>query len=227
MYVIRNFLFSILTMVSYTIMAQNKFNSGNFPDSNPAGYYRIISFGDKIDFGSIETSARWNITNSKEGIGVTLNGSEINDYIFQYAGEYEIQFSVTKKHDEGCNHPTFSKKIIVKVNPVKLSFDFSKIGFSQKIRRGINYDNLIVSVPGKINIQGKTANEVKAPELLITGVGTSLLAQPVNGTIEIKNGTQVFKYKISGRVDKESYLMFDFYDFNDEVQSFNLQQIIN
>lgn len=227
MYIIKNFLFFILTVTSYASMAQNKINNGNFSDSkNSTEYYRIISFGDKIDFGSIEASVRWNITNTTKGIGVILNGSQINDYIFQQSGEYEIQFSETKKQEEECNHPAFPEKIIIRVNPVKLSFDFSKIEFSQKIRRGIYYENLIVSVPVKSIIQSGVPNQVMAPGLLITGIGVSLLGEPVNERVEIKNGTQVFKYKISGRVDKDTYLMFDFYNLNDEVQSFNLQQII-
>ena len=224
----RYFLLFILIAMNYVSVAQSKIdnlNYGNRTDGNQ--FYKIISFGEKIDFGNIDASVRWTITNSKEGISTILMGNQINKYSFQEPGEYEVHFSETKKHDEECNHAAFTEKMIIKVNPVGLSFDFSKIQFSEKIQRGRNYDDLIIIIPASITTKDNSTVKLAAPGLSIAGIGVSLTAIPLNGEIEAKNGIQLLKYKVSGMVNKETYLMFDFYDFNNQVQTYNLSQIIN
>ena len=132
-----------------------------------------------------------------------------------------------KKHNEECNHPLFPEKILVKVSPVKLFFNFSKIEFSEKIERGRNYENLVITVPVTITTKDNSTTKLTAPSLSIAGIGVALNAKPINDIVEIKDGTQLLKYKISGIVNAESYLMFDFSDFNGGVQTYNLPQIIN
>lgn len=213
--VLECFLFFALIITSFCAGAQNK------------QFYKEISFDEKINFGNVDSSAKWTISNSEAKVFVSLSGKEINDYVFQQAGEYEIQFLETKKHSEECNHPAFADKMIVKVNPVKMIFNFSKIDFSDKIHRGRNYEDLIISVPVTIYTKDNSLTKLSAPGLLIAGIGVSMTAKPINENIEIRNGVQLLKYKVSGLVNAESYLMFDFFDFNGGVQTYNLPKIIN
>lgn len=224
---IKSFLFLALIWTWGIAGAQNKANGGNYNVIENEKFYKVISFGDKIDFGNIEATARWTITNSKGGAHVSLNGKEINKYSFDEPGEYEIHFYETKKHDDECNHPMFPGKMMIKVNPVKLSFDFSKIKFSEKLEKGKMYTNLIITVPAKILLKDNSITTLSAPDLSISGIGVSLLAEAQNKEVALNNGTQLFRYKISGLISKEAYLMFDFYDFNNQAQTYNLSQIIN
>jgi hypothetical protein len=222
------FLFFNFLIISFQVGAQNERSNDNYFNGGAnKQFYKIISFGEKIDFGNLDSSVRWTIINSKERIAVTLTGSQINDYVFQEPGEYEIKFIEFKNNNEECNHPLFKDKMIVKVSPVKLSFDFSKIKFAEKLERGRNYEDFIISIPVKISTKDNSIANLTAPALSITGIGTSLTAKALNETIEIKNGVQLFKYKVSGGISKETYLMFDFYDFNSQVQTYNLRQLIN
>lgn len=209
------FLFFVLITAPFGVTGQSK------------EFYKVISFDEKINFGNIDASVKWTINNSEAKVFSSLIGKQINDYIFQQSGEYEIKFLETKKHNEECNHPFFPEKIIVKVSPVKMTFDFSKIEFSDKIHKGRNYQDLIISVPVTISTKDNTTPKLSAPGLLIAGVGVSMTAKPINENIEIRNGVQILKYKVSGLVNTESYLMFDFMDFNGQVQTYNLPQIIN
>jgi hypothetical protein len=213
--ILKFFLFFVLITVSFGAIAQNK------------QFYKVISFDEKINFGNVDASAKWTINNSEAKVFTSLDGKQINDYVFRQAGVYEIQFLETKKHSEECNHPMFPDKITVKVNPVKMTFNFSKIQFSEKIERGRNYENLIISVPVTITAMDNSTAKLPAPGLSIAGIGVELAAKPMNDDVEVKNGIQVLKYKVSGMIKSESYLMFDFFDFNDGVQTYNLPQRIN
>lgn len=223
---IKHFLFFLLITVSYGAMAQYSLSGVNQNEKGEQ-FYKVISVGDKINFGNVDASIRWTVANSKERIAANLNGNQINDYSFQQAGEYEVRFLETRKHSDECYHPAFAERMVVKVNPVKMSFDFSKIQFSERIQRGRNYDDLLITVPVTISNKDNAITKLAAPGLLIAGIGVSMKAEPVTESIEIKNGIQLLKYKVSGMVNAETYLMFDFFDFNEQVHTFNLPQIIN
>ncbi|WP_276380878.1 hypothetical protein [Flavobacterium sp. H4147] len=189
-------------------------------------FYKTISFGEKIDFGNIDESVTWTVSNSQNNIYATLRGKEINNYTFEKTGDYDINFQENKKHDESCHHPSFQERFKVKVTPVKMSFNFSKINFSEKILRGRNYSDLIISVPVKISSKDNSIKLIPSPELTIAGLGVSLTAEPLDQQIVMGSEIQILKYRVSGVVNQETYLMFDFYDFNNQVQTYNLPQLI-
>lgn len=213
-------LFIFILLIGYTSEAQNQIGF----ESNQ--YYKVISFGEKIDFGNVDQTITWTISNAKNNSYTTLRGSEINDYVFQEPGEYEINFQENKKHDEECHHPQFAERFKVKVASVGVSFDFSKITFSEKITRGRNYSDLIITVPAKISTKDNSITKLPAPGMSVAGLGVSFTAEPIEKEIVIGNKTQLLKYKLSGIVNQETYLMFDFYDFNNQVQTYNLHQVI-
>lgn len=211
----------IILFISYKSTAQNKISTEN------QQFYKVISYGEKIDFGNIDASVNWTITNSKSNIYTTIRGNEINDYLFQEPGEYEINFQENKKHDEDdCNHAMFAERFRIKVAPVKLSFDFSKIQFSQKLEKGRNYSDLIITVPAKITVKDNAVTKLPAPGMSVAGLGVLLTAEPVEKEIFLDNKIQLLKYKVSGILNEQTYLMFDFYDFNNQAQTYNLSQII-
>ncbi|WP_149206999.1 hypothetical protein [Flavobacterium johnsoniae] len=209
-----------ILLIGYTSEAQNQIGS----ESNQ--FYKVISFGEKIDFGTIDESVTWTIANSAKNIHSAIRGNEINNYSFEEPGEYEINFHENKKHDEECYHPAFEERFKVKVESVRLTFDFSKITFSEKITRGRNYKDLIITVPAKITAKDNSNTKLPAPVMSVAGLGVSFTVEPVEKEIVIGNKTQLLKYKVSGIVDQETYLMFDFYDFNNQVQTYNLHQVI-
>ncbi|OIV39968.1 hypothetical protein BKM63_21435 [Flavobacterium johnsoniae] len=59
--------------MNFVSAAQNKIDNLNYGSRTDAEqFYKVISIGDKIDFGSIDASVRWAITNSKKGINDLL-----------------------------------------------------------------------------------------------------------------------------------------------------------
>lgn len=189
-------------------------------------FYKVVSFGQKIDFGTVDESVTWTIANSAKNIYATILGNEINNYSFEEPGEYEINFHESKKNEEECHHPAFAEKFKVKVEAVRLTFDFSKILFSEQIVRGRNYSDLIITVPAKITTKDNSNAKLPAPTMSVAGLGVSFTVEPVEKEIVIGNKTQLLKYKLSGIVNQETYLMFDFNDFHNQVQTYNLHQVI-
>src|SRR5690349_7937201 len=88
----KHFLGCLLLMIGFGATAQNSYVLGK-ADNNPAGerFYKVISFGEKIFFGKIENTVTWSVTNAAEKTTAHLRGSEINEYAFEKAGQYEIR----------------------------------------------------------------------------------------------------------------------------------------
>lgn len=195
--------------------------------ANDVHIFKTFSFGEKNDFGDFKNIEKWTVTNTEDNSVVDLNGNQINDFIFEKPGTYEIGFFGNEKHNddghgEEDNHSRFVEKMIVKVSPIKMTFDFSKIVFSGKIQKGKNCNNIVITVPVKISTKGNKGMKLKSPNLVIVGLGSELIAKPVNEEIAVSNGVQILKYQLSGIVNQETYLMFDFFDFNNQVQTYNL-----
>jgi hypothetical protein len=219
---IQCFLAFLLTITSFCAIGQNNFISKS---KEP---YKVISYGEKITFGTIENTANWTITNAKENIFANLSGNQINDYTFEKPGIYEISFSNNKMHnDKECNHPQFEEKMIVQVSSIKMTFDFSKIKFSEKIQTGRNCDAIFITVPVNVVMKENVPTKFNIPNVMVAGVGSEIIAKPVIQEIIVKNGIQFLKYQLSGMANKEAYLMFDFVDINNQVQTYNHPEIIN
>jgi hypothetical protein len=225
-------LFFILIMVSFTAIGQNANSVGKGSGNSEGNHiFKTISFGGKNNFGEVDSSARWTIIYTTDDTVVNLTGNQINDFIFENPGTYEIRFFGNEKHNddghgEEDNHSRFPEKMMIEVSPVKMTFDFSKIAFSEKIQKGKNCDNIVITVPVKISAKGNKGMKLKSPNLVIAGVGSELIAKPVKQEVVVSNGIQLLKYQLSGTVKNETYLMFDFFDFNNQVKTYNLLESI-
>ncbi|MES2575013.1 MAG: hypothetical protein V4572_08720 [Bacteroidota bacterium] len=221
-------LFLVINILGLLFLSFSSIAQTNSHTDNKKQFYKVISFGEKIDFGNVENTATFTITNTKENIVANLRGTQINNYIFEKPGIYEIHFFENKVHKtDECHHEMFNENMSVKVNSFKMEFNFSKIQFSEKIQKGKHYDNLVITVPVNISTKENTPTKENAPNMEIAGVGSELIAKPLNNEIIIENGVQLLKYQLSGTVNSETYLMFDFFDLNNEVQTYNLLEKIN
>lgn len=219
---VKYFLFFISIMMHFNAIALQNLpvNKINF-NTDEEQFYKIISFGEKIDFGNFEDTAIWTVANEKENIIKHLKGNEINDFVFVKPGIYEIRFTENKKHIEnGCNHPQFNEKTIIKVSSLKMKFDFSTIKFSEIIvgEKELHdvkiYANLDFESYNNENISFKKA------KVVVVGIGTNIIGNASNETLILTPGKNKITYILNGKASKESYIMFDFYDINNKIQSY-------
>ena len=191
-------------------------------------FYKTISFGNKVFFGEIERNATWKIVNPNGNKITLLKGNEINDFIFSELGVYNVNFTDVKNFGPNeCSHPKFKNIMLINVTSTEMKFDFSKIKFSDKIMVGKRCDDIIVTLPITIRSFSEVS-KIKLSNVNVTGNDVNLIAIPVQEEIVVKNGTTYnLSYKLSGIVNKETYLMFDFIDNNNETQTYYQLEIVN
>ena len=216
----KNILLVVFILVQNFLIAQTISSLNNTENKLPI---KTISFGQKIDFPYVENSSTWIIKNTTSNSSINLSGTQINDFVFENPGTFEILYSDNLAHlKEDCNHAHFPAKTILEVSPVNMTFDFSKITFSEVIKKQTNYDNVIVTVPVKINTYQNKQQSVSIPNAFVAGIDVNLKLIPASNEIIAKNGIETLNYKLSGIVKNETYLMFDFKDCNNQVQTYNL-----
>ena len=221
------FLFLVLLFASINAIAQ-KDKMSNELSNDLKKPYKTISYGEKIFFGKIESSATWIVINLKENKTVNLIGDQINDFVFETAGSYEVNFFENKEYnDDTCKHHNFNSKMIVEVSPIKMTFDFSIIKFSQKIQKGQSCDGIVVTVPVNFQTIKESDKVYTIFDFTVAGIGVNLIGKPIEKKIVVKNGIHFIKYQLFGIVKSETYLMFDFVDFNKNIQTYNQSEIVN
>jgi len=190
-------------------------------------FFKTVSYGKKVYFGEIESAANWTVISPNNKTTTILYGNEINNFNFKEPGVYTLFFSDVKKFGPNeCVHPKFKDKMLINVTTTEMVFQFSKIKFSDKIRVGKNCDDILMTLPVTINSLSE-GGKVKLSKVNVTGNDVNLIAMPLQEEIIVKNGTYNLSYKLSGTVNKETYLMFDFVDNNNETQTYYQLEIVN
>ena len=211
--------FMILFFLNTYQLQSQEFNSNS-------DFFKTISLGKNIFFGEIEDGANWKIISENNKLISYLKGNEINDFHFNEPGVYTIFFYDIKKFGPNeCFHPKFKDKMFIYVSPTEMLFDFSKIKFSDKIKVGKNCDDILMTLPVTINSLSE-GGKIELSNVKVAGNDVNLIAIPLQDEIIVKNGTYYLSYKLSGRVNKETYLMFDFIDNNNETQTYYQLEII-
>ncbi len=185
--------------------------------------YKVISFGEKINFGKIENSIVWTIYNNDSNIKSLIYGNEINNYTFETPGTYKITFNESKTIiDDECNHDSFPEVLLIKVSPYKMDFDFSTIQYSKKLEPGTNLENCLLTID--VHLKSFANDKVTFPngKFVSAGIGTTINGKLLNEVV-LKPGTNNLTYKISGSATKHTHIMFDFFDINNQVQSYYFQ----
>jgi hypothetical protein len=181
----------------------------------------MISYGESISLGKIEDDTTFSIS-SQFGT-ITLKGNEINNYIFSKPGNYMIKVNeIQHVNSESCNHNHFPKEISLIVSRVKMTFDGTKIKFSEQINKNKDTNGITLSIP--VTIESFDNKPVTLNNSIVNsaGIGTSIVAKLNDKMKELPIGTHLINYELSGKVTENSYLMFDFVDANGLIQSVTL-----
>jgi hypothetical protein len=218
----RHFFFVFILLITSIVQGQelstlSSENNSRTLNQNP---YKTISFGGKINLGKMEHPIAWTVSSFDSNNEVLLNGEEINNYVFETPGTYKITSRENKSISENeCNHASFPESFIIKVSPTQMVFDFSTLIFNKALEGGVNVDNTTLS----LNVNLKTFTNEPVPfsegKIQSAGIGTTIKGQLLNAVI-LKPGNNKVNYKLSGAASKDTYIMFDFFDVNEQVQSY-------
>ncbi|MBK8698882.1 MAG: hypothetical protein IPN29_04830 [Saprospiraceae bacterium] len=212
----------------FSAAAQTKYGEGSesgiirFKKSTMVSVEKLIVFGDKLGIGELPEGATWSITTS-EGDTLTGNGNSLNDYIFSIPGAYKIYIDENQVYLPGsCSHKQFPDIIDLTVSDVKMTFHLDEVSFSGEIHKGVQCQSLSVTVPVTVEpYDNETSLDFPFEIVATAGVGTTVVGTLHPGTV-VYRGKQNLIYNLSGTVDAESYIMFDFMDINGQVQSYSM-----
>lgn len=208
---------TIFLLICFTSYAQNKSDI-------------TISFGENINLGKIETDTNFFI--SSESGSFQLHGNEINKYKFRKPGIYLLKITESNFHKEGeeedsCSKNHLPKEITVTVSRIKMTFDGSRITFSNPIKKNAETNGLTMSIPVKIVTYDNKPADLNFSQVNSAGIGTSIIAKLDENYKKLPEGIHILNYSLSGKVTENAYLMFDFIDANGRIQSVSLPTQIN
>lgn len=184
-----------------------------------------LSYGESLrDLGTeVSNQVTWSITNM-DGNKVVASGSgdALTKYVFKTPGMYQVDINENLVHDPNtCNHNHFPEKMFIKVSPLKMEFDFSTIKLSRDIVGGQPTNGTTLSVDVRFSsYDNSTAVYDKA--FRTAGVRTSVAGKLKNGVTTLREGVNTLEFQLEGQATKDTYIMIDFIDINDVLQSYSL-----
>ena len=183
---------------------------------------KIISFGDKLKLSNVDQNIVATIVDPQTNRITSLRGNEINNFIFETPGNFEITFKHKHLHGEDeCAHNSFPEKMLLKVSSYKMEFDFSTAIFNKQIIPGVNLANTEISLNVDVKSYDNTQFVFENGQMVAAGIGTTIVGILNNNSVVLFPGTNRLTYKISGSATKDTYIMFDFIDINGQIQSYN------
>jgi hypothetical protein len=184
-----------------------------------------ISYGETINLKKVDETTKFHI--SSDSGEVNLKGFQINEYKFETPGQYLIKIEQAKSNNEAnCEHSLLPNEIQVNVSSIKMKFDGNRIEFSQPIKKGIETTGIILSIPISIETYDNKPVALNYASVTTAGIGTSITANLSKDYGELSVGENIISYSLKGTVTENTYLMFDFVDANNKVQSVALQSTI-
>jgi hypothetical protein len=191
----------------------------------------LISFKDQFDY-FLDSGMVWKIKD-ENGSLMERGTGPISGIFFSKPGWYTIDLSqplnlgaglfssdgLQINHDS-CNHSPFPDILHVLVSESHLKFDFSSLKFSSPLSGG-SVDGIIVTI--KANYDHFYNKELDPKKLIIlaSGIGAFVKGELQMPTTVIQKGENILRYKLSGTFQKNTYIQLDFYDTNQQIQSYH------
>ncbi len=217
------------------ILNENKGPELVAPSSNktytPAGMVindsKVLSYGDNFSY-DLQANSTWVIKNTSNQAILGSGKGSISNFNFQIPGDYLVEVSEVISHKQGeCDHGHDPSLISIYVSPHKMSFDFSTIQFIEPIIGGKVYTDLQISI--EVTYQNYFDQKVNFTSSTVKSAG---IQTTFEGILDVNrqnliSGVNNFRYTVSGQATKDTYIMFDFIDINNQVESYSYPTKIN
>jgi len=211
----------LLFLLCFLCVSMNSFGfiiKQHYLQTNDPSEKYVISYNTAFKF-EFDGGTSWKITNIETNM-VSTSGVGNLDVMFDTPGTYLITVSETINHNQGsCEHNHYPEKIMIEVSPYKLDFDFSTIKFSKGLKGGQSANGSTLKID--VFFSSYNNNTVVYNKIFKTaGVGTSVAGNIKDGGMTLQQGKNTLEFQLNGQATKDTYIMFDFVDVNDGVQSY-------
>jgi hypothetical protein len=196
----------------------------------------VISFDETLDLSIFNTPHFQNVTWTIVGID-DINyskkgkGAELKSIKFNKPGQYVIGLkevsSQSDVHVQGCNHSNFPQEIHLTVLPYRVTFNFDGVVFSKPINGGKELESILLTVPAKVECYNKSSVDVTSFYTVSAGVGATITGKIINGIDALAAGEYMFTYALKGSAQKNTYIMFDFFNGEKMLSTYYLPYILN
>ncbi len=192
--------------------------------------YMLISFGEKLNSNIISISDieefSWEITNN-DSYKINGIGKQILDVKFEQPGEYDIVLSHTEKtNTKACNHGSESILYRLKVLDSKYEFLFDEITLSKSIMGDVESKGLILTVPVIYSCYYDKPGDRQGLKMISSGVNTTIIGEVINKDTPLQVGKNLISFNLSGKATANTYIMFDFYNQDNLIQTYYLPNVI-
>lgn len=181
-----------------------------------------ISFGEQIEIGKLGEKYNYRLTylNSSK----TLSYSELNSYIFEKPGIYEVfpQEIITEKYfgkrvnsEEVLLLPT---KFLVNVDSIRMVFQPQSIRVDKPLKQNISLEGAILSVDCEIKNYFNTPIlfENKRLKIAAAGIGAAVKGE-LNHLHTRMPGIHTLAYRLFGMFHEKAHIQFDFELYNGKI----------
>lgn len=192
---------------------------------------RQIAFGTHLDGFALNDYTQVSIY-AKNKLITTLKGDELNEYVFNEPGVYQVNiFLEHKKHSGACEHPNHQTIVYLTVNPIRYEWLWNENYWYNLLNTTKEFSNTSIQMPVKIfTYKGKKQKADGVFKVYVAGVdcnltGTATLVS--NKTVVANNSTQNISFLLNGTVGKGIYAQIDFTNPFEQTTSFNILKILN
>lgn len=185
-----------------------------------------ISFGESFSY-KLEENIGWRIIDTKNFSLLYSGFGSISNVIFSTPGTYEVEIIDPASSDvTSCRHDLFPHKIVVLVSPNKMIFDFNTIKFNNEVIGGQLQSGNEISIDVYFENYNNDQVFFNNGKIITAGVGVNIDGYLTSDNQPLKKGVNHLVYKINGQATSQTYIMFNFYDVNNNIVSYTYPNII-
>lgn len=188
---------------------------------------RVLSYGDNFSF-KLGATSTWLVKNVTTQATLGSGTGSISNFNFPIPGDYIVEITEIISCNPGqCEHGHEPTQISIYVSPHKMTFNFNSIQFSEPILGGQDYTNLQISL--EVNYENYYNQNAVLSNYTVRSAGIETNFEGIMGSSfqNLSSGINEVIYTVSGKAKKDSYIMFDFVDINNQVVSYYYPTKIN
>ena len=190
----------------------------------------LISFGEKLNSNIIPISDieeySWKITNG-DSFNIHGIGKQIFDVLFEIPGEYNVELNHTEKtNTKACQHNNEKIAFRLKVLEEKYELLFEELTLSNTLVGNVESKGIILSIPIIYSSYTNKAGQLEGLNMISSGVNTSIIGEVVGKDTPLQVGKNLISFSLSGKATPNTYIMFDFHNQDNLIQTYYLPNVI-
>ena len=213
-----------IIFLMFFVFSINAKNISQLPINGEHVENQKIAFGETFSY-KLDDNTSWKIINSETFAVLNSGVGSIEKITFSTPGNFEIEISEVISAND-CKNGHFPHKIVIEVSPIKMIFDFNSIKFSHEIVGGQSQYGNEISIDVYIESFNNEKVVFNDGKVVSAGVGVNIDGTLKSNGAALKQGINHLVYILKGQATRDTYIMFDFLDINNQTVSYTYPTII-